>query len=152
MLTWKGLLNGLAVKKLQGNIYRVNIQGLGATEVGPYKETLKFVGGNSLYKLPVQVHHIVNGEHLDGTGWSYDVAPCVVLEKVMHEQYHGRMSETLPEYHGRTDVGKIGHRNKLALYYDMFVEQFQWNELWTIAARIITGKTQVPDAKTFQDQ
>lgn len=39
---------------------------------------------------------------------------------------------------------------KLELYHDMFAEQTQWRELWTIAARILTGSVIVPNPRTFQ--
>ena len=151
MQNWNSLVKGLAVKRLQGNIFNLKIQGLGDSDIGPYKELLKFSKGNKRYKLRFQVHHIVNGEHLDGTGWEYDVAPCIVLEESLHVAYHARFNGVLPTYHGRTEMGKISQKNKLALYHDMFVDQTRWVELWTISARIITGTTKIPSTKSFID-
>jgi len=143
---------GLSSEKIQGNIYSVFVQVLGPSEIGPYDELQAFVKTTTIYRLSVDVHHIVNGEHLIGTGWAYETAPCIVLGRGLHQQYHGRFSEVLPEYHGRHDVGFIGSKDKLSLYYDMFVEQTQWKELWTIAARIITGAVAIPRSRTFLTQ
>jgi hypothetical protein len=149
-LPWPQLLSGLASTKIQGNVYSVPVQILGPSEIGPYDELLRFVGAATIYQLPVDVHHIVNGEHLAGTGWAYETAPCIVLGKGLHQQYHGRFNEVLPEYHGRLELGQIGQQSKLALYHDMFEVQTQWKELWPIAARIITGSIVIPDPGTFQ--
>jgi hypothetical protein len=151
-LPWPQLLMGLPSTRLRGNIYEVPVQVLGASEIGPYDELLAFVGTTTIYQLPVNVHHIVNGEHLPGTGWDYRKAPCIVLGEGLHRQYHGRFNEVLPDHHARLEVGSIDTQEKLALYYDMFVDQTQWMELWTIAARIITGSIDVPDPVTFQIQ
>ena len=75
--------------------------------------------------------------------------PLHRLGEGMHQQYHGRFNEVVPDYHGRHDVGFIGPRDKLSLYYDMFVLQTEWKELWTIAARIITGAVAIPKPRTF---
>ena len=101
MLTWPMLLSGIPAKNVRGNIYEINVHRMGPAEVGPYDELLQFAKPPNLYKMPVQVHHIVNGEHLHGTGWIYATGPCIVLAKGMHEQYHGRFSETIAEYGGR---------------------------------------------------
>lgn len=92
-LSWPQLLTGLAPTRVTGHVYRMHVQVLGDVEVGPYDELLKYVTTPHLYKLPVQVHHIVNGEHLQGTGWQYRSAPCVVLSRITHEQYHSITDE-----------------------------------------------------------
>jgi hypothetical protein len=143
-LSWNALLFGLKATRLAGDIYSVKVSILGESEIGPYEDLLRFVKLPGRYRLPVEVHHIVNGEHLAGTGWPYAIAPCIVLSQSMHQQYHGRFSETITEYHPRDIIGSISHQHALQLYHDMFVEQTRWNELWTIAARILTAKTRVP--------
>jgi hypothetical protein len=140
---------GLQVKQIQGTIYSIRVQVLDDVEVGPYDELLDYVAKPGLYKTAVQVHHIVNGEHLEGTGWEYRSAPCVVLARITHEQYHGRFNETLPEHHSRSAAGRISREDALGLYYAMFVEETGWRELWTIAARILTGSVRVPSPTTF---
>jgi hypothetical protein len=142
-LHWNQLLTGLRPRLLRGNIHQIDVQVLGKVEVGPYDQLLSFVRTSDLYRLPVNVHHIVNGEHLDGTGWIYLTAPCVVLGRDLHQQYHGRFNEVLPEYHGRDVVDPFSIDERLALYHDMFVVQTGWKELWTIAARILSGKITV---------
>ena len=148
---WQELLKGLQWKHLQGNIYSVQVSGLGESEVGPYEELIRYAKKFGIYKLPYEVHHIVNGEHLEGTGWLYKSAPCIVLEDVMHQQYHGRFSQILPIHHGRDMVGRISQRDALALYHEVFVEDTGWRELWPIAARILTGSVAVPNPSVFQD-
>ena len=148
-LTWDELLLGLNPRRIDGNIFRVYVDVLGNCEVGPYNKLRKFVGKTDIYVLPVQVHHIVNGEHLHGTGWEYASAPCIVLSKQTHEQYHARFSETLPEFHGRTVIGRISPKYALQLYPDIFVEQMSWDQLWTISARILTNRVRVPCAGEF---
>lgn len=143
-LSWQRLLTGLRPKHVRDNIYEVHIKVLGDHHVGPYDELLDFVKETDSYILAVQVHHIVNGEHLNGTGWEYKTAPCVALGKVIHEQYHGRFSSVLPVYHGRLDSGTISKELVLELYHDMFKQQTGWEELWRIAARILTGRVRVP--------
>lgn len=140
---------GLNPRRIEGNIYSVYVSVLGNSEVGPYEDLLDFVGRTDLYVLPVQVHHIVNGEHLHHTGWKYKSAPCIVLGKQTHEQYHGRFSETLPEYHSRRNIGRISGKHALQLYHDMFFEQTEWHELWSVAARILTNRVRVPSVQEF---
>ena len=134
VLAGNALLFGLKAKKLTGDIYAVQVAVLGDCEIGPYVDLLRFTKQTGLYRVPVDVHHIVNGEHLPGTGWSYQIAPCIVLSRLTHRQYHGRFSETITEYHSRDTIGSISRQHALQLYYDMFVEQWGWPELWTIAA------------------
>lgn len=148
-LPMSDLLTGLRPTQVRGNIYRIHVQVLGDVEVGPYEELLDYVSQAGSYIMAVQVHHIVNGEHLQGTGWQYQSAPCVVLSRITHQQYHGRFNETLPEYHSRSTVGPISREDALGLYYAMFVEETGWRELWTIAARILTGSFHTPDPSTF---
>ena len=143
-LSWNALLFGLKAKRLEGDIYSVQVAVLGDCEIGPYMDLLRFTKKVKLYREPVEVHHIVNGEHLPGTGWPYEIAPCIVLSQSLHQQYHGRFSETITEYHARDTIGSITRQHVLQLYHDMFVKQTGWSELWPIAARILTGKTRVP--------
>ena len=148
-LQWNRLLFNLNAKRIEGDIHSVQVKILGESQIGPYDELLKFVKDTSIYQTPVEVHHIVNGEHLDGTGWLYESAPCIVMSKSMHQQYHARFSEVLPGYHSRVHEGKLSKKHTLQLYHDIFVEQTCWLELWTIAARILTGKVQVPTKNTI---
>ena len=143
-LPWFQLLAGLDAKPIRGNVYSVKIRVLGESEIGPYRDLLGFVKTTDIYKLRVEVHHIVNCEHLDGTGWDKQTAPCIVLGRTMHRQYHGRFSETLPDHHGRDIADPFQITEKLKLYHDMFVDQTRWRELWTIAARTLTGSVTVP--------
>lgn len=143
-LNWASLLFGLKARRLEGDIYSVQVAVLGDSEIGPYMDLLRFTRTCNLYRTSVDVHHIVNGEHLPGTGWSYDIAPCIVLSRSMHRQYHGRFSETITEYHARDTVGTISLQHALQLYHDVFVNHTGWLELWPIAARILTAKTRIP--------
>ena len=143
-LSWNALLVGLEARRLEGDIYSVPIAVLGDSEIGPYTDLLRYTKKAGIYRTRVEVHHIVNGEHLSGTGWPYQIAPCIVLSQLTHRQYHGRFSETITEYHSRDTVGSISRQHALQLYHDMFVDQTGWRELWTIAARILTGKTRIP--------
>jgi hypothetical protein len=148
-LQWPRLLTGLAPVRIQANMFTIPVKVLGKVEVGPYNELLAYVKKPKLYVMPVNVHHIVNGEHLEGTGWEYNAAPCVVLSKITHEQYHGRFNETLPEYHSRSEAGRISRADALGLYHAMFEEETGWRELWTISARILTASVRVPHPRSF---
>lgn len=148
-LTWDELLLGLNPRRIDGDVYSVYVDVLGKSEIGPCNRLRAFVDKADIYVLSVQVHHIVNGEHLFGTGWTYEDAPCIVLSRLTHEQYHARFSEVLPEYHGRSDAGRIGRRHALQLYHDMFVEQTSWHQLWMIAARVLTNRVRVPIKTSF---
>ena len=65
-LSWNALLFGLKAKRLEGDIYSVQVAVLGDCEFGPYMDLLRFTKKVKLYREPVEVHHIVNGEHLPG--------------------------------------------------------------------------------------
>lgn len=152
-LSWTQLLMGMPAKKLEDSIFEIPITHYGPGIVGPYRTLLLYVANPKVragLKTAVEVHHIVNGEHLDGTGWAYDSAPCLVMDKQMHQQYHGRFSSVLPEYHGRNIVDPFHLKEKLELYHDMFELQAHWRELWIIAARILTGSVIVPPPRSFQ--
>ena len=149
MLPWPTLLAGIPAKNLRGSIYEIDVCSMGPADVGPYDQLLAYVKQPNVYKMPVNVHHIVGGEHLDNTGWIYATAPCVVLDVGMHRQYHGRFTETLTEHGGRGLLTPLTQSEKLELYHDIYAEQAGWRELWKIAARIITGSPVIPNPRTF---
>jgi hypothetical protein len=149
MVQWPVLLAGIPFKVIKGNIHSINVRAMGPAQVGPYVELCKFVKATTMYKMPVEVHHIVNGEHLDNKLWNYNTAPCVVMDKGMHQQYHARFSETMPDYGGRGMLEPLPQNTRLELYHDMFEQQTGWHELWIIAARIITGSMKVPSPHSF---
>jgi Domain of unknown function (DUF4157) len=94
---WLGPLKSGATN-IEGNVWDVQIKGLGLTPVGPYDELQAYLRKFNLNRgasvESMEAAHLIGGEHMADLGWTmaYEKAPCVGVAESLHDKWTREIS------------------------------------------------------------